>query len=115
MTDRPASPDPDPLLAEILAIAATLDHDKLRLDLTEPAFVSLVDRAVAPYEHALTPAGRAEARETATLALAMQPEIDAMLVRERARLAQKGSGLQPTRSAEQLRDAARRRPRKTGR
>jgi hypothetical protein len=108
MADDPAPPDPDPLLAEILAIAAGLDRDKLRLDLADPALLSLVDRAVAPYEHVLTPEGVAEARETAMFGLTTHPDIDAILERERARLAQQGSGVQVTRSAGRLQDMARR-------
>ena len=74
-----------------------------------PAAPRLVDRAVAPYEHTLTLEGLAEARETATFALATHPDIDAILEQERARLAKQGSGVQATRSAGRLADVARRR------
>jgi hypothetical protein len=108
MANDPAPPDPDPLLEEILAIAAGLDRGKLRIDLTDPALVSLVDRAVAPYEHALTPEGVAEARETAIFGLTTHPDVDAILERERARIAQQASGVQATRSTGRLADVARR-------
>ena len=106
MADHPAPPVP--LLAEILAIAESLDRDPLRLDLSDPALLGLVDRAVAPYEHALTPQGLAEARERALFALTTHPDLDAILDRERARVAQQGSGVQPTRSAARLEAVARR-------
>ena len=109
MADHPTPLDTDPLLAEILEIAASLDREELRLDLSDPALVGLVDRAVAPYEHALAPEGVAEARERATLALAAHPDIDAILEQERARLAKQGSGVQATRSAGRLEEVARRR------
>jgi hypothetical protein len=117
MADHPAPPDPDPLLAEILAIAASLDHDELRLDLSDPALAVLVDRAVAPYAHVLTPEGMAKARETATFALATHPDVEALLARERgrARIAQQGSGVQATRSAGRLEDVARRKQGKRSR
>ncbi len=79
---------------EIFSIAASLDRDALRLDLSEPAFIALVDRAVAPYAHVFTPEGLAEARETAAFALASRPDVDSILERERARQA---SGTQPVR------------------
>jgi len=99
---------PDPLLAEILAIAATLDREALRLDLADPALLSLVDGAVASYEHVLTPEGVAEARDTALFALTTHPDVDALLVRERARIAEQASGVQLTGSAARLEDVARR-------
>jgi hypothetical protein len=116
MADRPTPLDTDPLLAEILEIAASLDREELRLDLSDPALVGLVDRAVAPYEHALTtPEGVAEAREKATLALAAHPDIDAILEQERARLAKQGSGVQAKRSAGRLEEVARSKRAKAGR
>jgi hypothetical protein len=107
MADRPVPPGADTRLAEIRAIAAGLDRDALRIDLSDPAFVSLVDRAVRPVEQALTPEGVAAARRTATFALAARPDFDALLERERARLA-KGSGVQPTRNTARLEEAAQR-------
>jgi hypothetical protein len=115
MADRPTPLDTDPLLAEILEIAASLDREELRLDLSDPALVGLVDRAVAPYEHALTPEGVAEARERATFALATHPDIDALLEQERARLAKQGSGVQARRSAGRLEEVARSKRAKAGR
>jgi hypothetical protein len=112
MTDRPTPPDPDPLLAEILAIAASLPPEATDPHLDDPALLSLVDRAVSPYEAALTPEGLEEARATATFALASHPDIAQVLVRERTRLAtqsQQGSGVRPTRSAGRLAEVARRR------
>jgi hypothetical protein len=53
--------------------------------------------------------GLAEARETAMFALVTHPDLDAILERERARLAKQGSGVQATRSAGRLADVARRR------
>ncbi len=99
---------PDPLLAEILAIAANLDREALRLDLADPALLSLVDRAVASYEHVLTPEGVAVARDTALFALTTHPDVDALLVRERARIAEQASDVQLTGSAARLEDVARR-------
>lgn len=108
MTDRPEPRDDDPLLAEILAIAAQVDRDALRVDLDDPVFVGLVDRAVAPYERLMTLEGLAEARETATMALATRSDIEALLSRERERLARQGSGVQPVRSADRLAEVTRR-------
>ena len=115
MAPPPTPPDVDPLLAEILAIAASLDRDELRLDLSDPVLVSLVDRAVAPYAHVLTPEGVVEARERATFALATHPDIDALLERERARLAKQGSGVQVKRGAGRLEEVARQNRAKAGR
>jgi hypothetical protein len=56
----------------------------------------------------MTPDGLAEARETATFALATRPDIEALLEQERARLAQQGSGVQAVRGADRLADVARR-------
>jgi hypothetical protein len=108
MTNRPAPPDEDALLAEIRAIAAGVDRDALRIDLSDPAFISLTDRAVRPYERFLTPKGVAEARQTAIFGLLMRQDLDALLERERARLAKQGSGVQPTRSTAHLGESARR-------
>jgi len=112
VTDPPSPPDPDALHAEIRAIAATVDRDALRLDLADPALSSLVDRAVAPYEHALTPEGIEEARETALFALITRPDVDGLLERERARLARQGSGAQVK---DTVGATARRRPGRAGR
>ncbi len=112
MTDRRPPPDTDPLLAEILAIAARLPPEATDPHLDDPALLSLVDRAVSPYEAALTPEGREEARAMATFALASHPDIAPVLERERARLAalaQQGSSVRPTRSAGRLAEVARRR------
>jgi hypothetical protein len=108
MTDRTAPPDGDPLLAKIRAIAAGVDRDAARRRLSDPAFVSLVDRAMRPYERFFTPEGLAEARRTAILGLITRPDLPALLERERERLAKQGSGVQPTRSATQLSKTARR-------
>jgi RNA polymerase sigma factor (sigma-70 family) len=109
MTDRPVAPDPDPLLAEILGIAARLPPEATDPHIDDPALLSLVDRAVAPYEAVLTPEGRQEARRMATYALATHPDIASVLERERAKLAQQGSGVRPSRSAGRLADVAHRR------
>jgi hypothetical protein len=106
MSDRSAPPNQDPLLTEILAIAASRDREALRLDITEPAFVALVDRAVAPYERALTAEGLAKAREMAIFSLATRTDIDALLERERARIAE--SGVQSIRNADRLAEVAHR-------
>ena len=74
----------------------------------------LVDRAVASYGVALTEAGEEEARQTAILALAAHPDVEALVARERSRLADQGSGVQVTRGAAHL-EAAARRKRGTGR
>jgi hypothetical protein len=108
MADHPAPPDAGSLRAQILAIIAGLDRDALRIDLEDPAFVSLVDRAVRPFERALTPEGVAKARRTATFGLLTRPDRDALLERERARLAKQGSGVQPSRSGLQLDEVTRR-------
>ncbi len=106
MTDRPAPPHPDPLLTEILAIGARLDPDNVEPDLSDPALLVLVDRAVAPYAHLLTADGLEEARRRAAWSLATHPDIGPVLERVRSKLA---SGVRPTRSAEQLGEVARKR------
>ena len=114
MADRPTSNDSDPLLAEIVAIAAGLDpKDVEPLDLSDPALLVLVDRAVAPYEAALTPKGLAEAHQMAMFALATHPDIQPVLERVRSKLAQ-GSSVRPTRSADRLEEVARRRKQTRG-
>ncbi len=112
MTDRPTSPDPDPLYAEILEIAAGLDREALEPDLTDPALLELVERAVSPYAHLFTPEGLAKARRTATFALATHPEIEPVLERVRVKLAKQGTDVRPTRDAARAGDVARRRSRK---
>ena len=106
MTDRPAPPDQDPLLKEILAIAARLDPQDVELDLSDPALLVLVDRAVAPYAHLLTAEGLEEARQRATFALGTHPDIGPVLERVRSTMA---SGVRPTKSAERLGEVARKR------
>jgi hypothetical protein len=111
MPDHPTRPEDDDLRAEIQAIAAGLDRAALRIDLSDPALLSLVDLAVAPYEHTLTPDGLERAREAALFALVSAPDLDAVLAKERARLERQGSGVRPTRSAGQLQATARRKSR----
>jgi hypothetical protein len=108
MTDQPPPPPEDALDAKIRAIAAGIDRDALRVDLEDPALVAIVDRAVAPYEHALTPEGLARAKDLVTFAVATSPDLDAMLESQRARMAD-GSGIQPKREAGRLLAVARRR------
>jgi hypothetical protein len=114
MTDRSAPPEEDPLFAEILDIAASLDRKDLEPDLSDPALVELVDRAVAPYARIFSADGLARARKEATFALATHPDIGPVLDRVRSKLAQQGSGVRATRSAEDLAELAQRRGRKAG-
>jgi hypothetical protein len=83
----PLPPDADPLLAEMFAIAGGLDWDELRAPFQDPAFLSLVERAVAPYANVFTPEGLEEARQTATLTLAARSDVTSLIEQERARLA----------------------------
>jgi hypothetical protein len=107
MTDHRTPPAPGSLLAEIHAIAASLDREALEPDLSDPALLELVDRSVAPYEHALTPEGLAEARATALYVLATRPDMEPVLERVRAQLAKHGSGVRAKRSAARLEAVAR--------
>jgi hypothetical protein len=116
MTDRSAPPDPsDRLWLEILAIAARLTPEETDPHLDDPALLELVERAVAPYARALTPEGLAEARKTATFALATHPDIGPVLEHVRAQLARQASGVQPVRSVSRLEAAALRTTAKGGR
>ena len=109
MTRRSAPLEDDGLRAEIQAIAAGLDRDALRVDLSDPALLSLVDRAVAPHDRALTAEGLERVREAALFALLSAPDLDAVLEKERAQMAEQGSGVRPTRTAGELQAATRRR------
>jgi hypothetical protein len=104
MPDRPDAPDQDPLLAEILAVAAHRRAERVALDLDDPALRVLVDRAVASCEGLLTPEGVEEARRLATFALGTHPDIGPVLERVRK---QQASGVRLSRSPAELDDAAR--------
>jgi hypothetical protein len=114
MPDRPPPPPDDALYLKIRAMAARIDREALRVDLEDPALIAIVDRAVAPFEDALTTEGLVRARDLATFAVATSPHRVTLLEKQRARMAQ-GSGVQPKRDAGRLLEVARRRQGSGGR
>lgn len=90
------------------AEAARLDLDEIRselesaLDEPDPVLAEVVARALAKYEHALTPAGLDEARRFVTAMLLGDPAARKLLDEARTR---HGSGTVRKRNANELADA----------
>jgi hypothetical protein len=107
MADKPHNAPPgDATLDAVLRAAREVPPEDLGLEVDDPDLEALIDRAVAPHAHTLTPEGLAEARATLALVFTTHPRAMAALDRERVQPPNGGSGVVVKRGAASLSQAA---------